>query len=142
MPNYLDMLFSDPTLAKKLAAGPMDPNAFNSQLDTMGKLNSPSFAQSLGTGVVTPGTPAEAALGGVATAPVDTTPAAGAAAVGPVNPAMLASLMASTKPSPLPNAPAAPAPAAGRGFAPLPPASGGGQRFAAPGFFKALYGGK
>lgn len=135
MANYLDMMFSDPALAKKLAAGPMDPNAFNSQLDTMGKLNSPSFAQSLGTGAVTPGAPVEAAVGG-ATAPVDT---AAPAASGAVNPAMLSALMASTKPTAAPHFPGAPSPAAGKGFAPLAAAGKQGGSVA-PGFFKALYG--
>lgn len=137
MPNYLDMMFSDPTLAKKLAAGPMDPNAFNSQLDTMGKLNSPSFAQSLGTGAVTPGAPTEAATGG-ATAPVDTAAAAPAAS-GAVNPAMLSALMASAKPTAQPHTPGAPSPAAGKGFTPLA-ATGKQGGSVAPGFFKALYG--
>lgn len=135
MANYLDMMFSDPQLAKKLAAGPMDPNAFNAQLDTMGKLNSPSFAQSLGAGVVTPGTPLEAAVGG-ATAPVDT---AVPAASGAVNPAMLSALLASTKPSAQAHAPGAPSPAAGKGFTPLA-AVGKQVGSVAPGFFKALYG--
>ena len=150
MLNYLDMMFSDPTLAEKLAAGPMDPNAFNSQLDTVGKLNSPSFAQALGTGAVTPAAPVEAVVGGAA-APAATgtsaapavpgtssTPAARAASPA-VNPAMLSALMAATKPTAQPNAPAAASPAAGKGFTPLA-ATGKQGGSVAPGFFKALYG--
>lgn len=141
MPNYLDMIFSDPTLAKKLAAGPMDPNAFNSQLDTTGKLNSPSFAQALGTGAVTPAAPVEAVVGGAAAPAATGTSAAPAArAASPaVNPAMLSALMAATKPAAQPNMPGAPSPAAGKGFTPLA-ATGKQGGSVAPGFFKALYG--
>ena len=141
MANYLDMMFSDPTLAKKLAAGPMDPNAFNSQLDTTGKLNSPSFAQALGTGAVTPAAPVEAVVGGAAAPAVpgtSSTPAARAASPA-VNPAMLSALMAATKPTAQPHAPAAGSPAAGKGFTPLAAAGKQGGSVA-PGFFKALYG--
>ena len=141
MLNYLDMMFSDPTLAKKLAAGPMDPNAFNSQLDTAGKLNSPSFAQALGTGAVTPAAPVEAVVGGAAAPAVPgTSPAPAARAASPaVNPAMLSALMAATKPTAQPNVPAAASPAAGKGFTPLA-ATGKQGGSVAPGFFKALYG--
>lgn len=143
MANYLDMMFSDPQLAKKLAAGPMDPNAFNSQLDTVGGLNSPSFAQALGTGAVTPAVPVEAAPVGTvtpattATAAAPTVPAK--APTGAVNPAMLSALMAATKPTVQPHVPAAGSPAAGKGFTPLAAAGKQGGSVA-PGFFKALYG--
>ena len=145
MANYLDMMFSDPQLAKKLAAGPMDPNAFNLQLDTVGGLNSPSFAQALGTGAVTPTAPVEAVAPVAPVAPVD--PAAPVApapkspptASGAVNPAMLSALMAATKPTAQPHTPAAGSPAAGKGFTPLA-ATGKQGGSVAPGFFKALYG--
>ena len=143
MANYLDMMFSDPQLAKKLAAGPMDPNAFNLQLDTLDKLNSPSFAQALGTGTVTPVATVEAAPvdtvtpATTATAPAPTVPAK--APTGTVNPAMLSALMAATKPTAQPHVPAAGSPAAGKGFTPLA-ATGKQGGSVAPGFFKALYG--
>lgn len=141
MTNYFDMMFSDPTLAKKLAAGPMDPNAFNSQLDATSKLNVPSFAQMLGIGAATPGAPAEAPADGTAAPAAPTTPAATTtpAAAGAVNPAMLSALMAATKPTVQPHVPAAGSPAAGKGFTPLAAAGKQGGSVA-PGFFKALYG--
>lgn len=145
MYNYFDMMFSDPTLAKKLAAGPMDPNAFNSQLDATSKLNVPSFAQMLGIDAATPGAPVEAVAPVAPVAPVD--PAAPVApspkspptASGAVNPAMLSALMAATKPTVQPHVPAAGSPAAGKGFTPLA-ATGKQGGSVAPGFFKALYG--
>lgn len=137
MANYLDMMFSDPKLAQQMAAGPVDPVAFNSHLDTLAVVNSPSMAQSLGLGMTTPGVPAETAAMG-ATAPTAATAATAPAAGGAVNPAMLASLLSSSqKTAAQPHAPAA-TPAAGRGYTPLP-AGTGTQRFTAPGFFKALY---
>ena len=146
MANYLDLIFSDPKLAKQMAAGPIDPTAFNNHLDTLAAANSPSMAQALNPSLVAPDVPVQD-LSGAATTPATAPPAKAAATKTPattpvaertVSPAMLASIFSATQKTPE-RASAAPAtPAAGRGYAPLQGGTGT-QRFTAPGFFKALY---
>ena len=157
MANYLDLIFSDPKLAKQMAAGPIDPIAFNNHLDTLAAANSPSMAQALNPSLVAPDVPvqdlsgaattpatAPPAMAGAATTPATTPPAkAGAATTPPVaertvSPAMLASILSATQKTPAQPSAAPAAPAAGRGYAPLQGGTGT-QRFTAPGFFKALY---
>jgi len=143
--NYLDLIFSDPKLAKQMAAGPIDPTAFNNHLDTLAAANSPSMAQALNPSLVAPDVPVQD-LSGAATTPATAPPAKAAATTTPattpvaertVSPAMLASIFSATQKTPAQPS-AAPAPAAGRGYAPLQGGTGT-QRFTAPGFFKALY---
>jgi len=144
--NYLDLIFSDPKLAKQMAAGPIDPTAFNSRLDTLAAANSPSMAQALNPSLVAPDVPVQD-LSGAAT-PLATAPAVEAAATTApvttpvagrtVSPAMLASIFSATQKTPAQPHAATAAPAAGRGYAPLQGGTGT-QRFTAPGFFKALY---
>ena len=145
MANYLDLIFSDPKLAKQMAAGPIDPTAFNNHLDTLAAANSPSMAQALNPSLVAPDVPVQD-LSGAATTPATAPPAKAAATTTPattpvaertVSPAMLASIFSATQKTPAQPS-AAPAPAAGRGYAPLQGGTGT-QRFTAPGFFKALY---
>ena len=145
MANYLDLIFSDPKLAKQMAAGPIDPTAFNNHLDTLAAANSPSMAQALNPSLVAPDVPVQD-LSGAATTPATAPPAKAAATTTPattpvaertVSPAMLASILSATQKTPAQPS-AAPAPAAGRGYAPLQGGTGT-QRFTAPGFFKALY---
>lgn len=143
MANYLDLIFSDPKLAKQMAAGPIDPTAFNNHLDTLAAANSPSMAQALNPSLVAPDVPVQD-LSGAATTPATTPPAkAGAATTPPVaertvSPAMLASILSATQKTPAQPHAAPATPAAGRGYAPLQGGTGT-QRFTAPGFFKALY---
>lgn len=155
MANYLDLIFSDPKLAKQMAAGPIDPTAFNSRLDTLAAANSPSMAQALNPSLVAPDVPVQDLSGAAtlaATAPTaesaaTTAPAKAAATTAPaktpvaestVSPAMLASIFSATQKTPAQPHAATAAPAAGRGYAPLQGGTGT-QRFTAPGFFKALY---
>jgi len=144
--NYLDLIFSDPKLAKQMAAGPIDPTAFNSRLDTLAAANSPSMAQALNPSLVAPDVPVQD-LSGAATPPATAPTAESAATTAPattpvagrtVSPAMLASIFSATQKTPAQPHAATAAPAAGRGYAPLQGGTGT-QRFTAPGFFKALY---
>lgn len=146
MANYLDLIFSDPKLAKQMAAGPIDPTAFNSRLDTLAAANSPSMAQALNPSLVAPDVPVQD-LSGAATPPATAPTAESAATTAPattpvagrtVSPAMLASIFSATQKTPAQPHAATAAPAAGRGYAPLQGGTGT-QRFTAPGFFKALY---
>jgi len=144
--NYLDLIFSDPKLAKQMAAGPIDPTAFNNHLDTLAAANSPSMAQALNPSLVAPDVPVQDLSGAAtpaATAPpakaaATTTPAKTPVAESTVSPAMLASILSATQKTPAQPHAAPAAPAAGRGYAPLQGGTGT-QRFTAPGFFKALY---
>jgi len=144
--NYLDLIFSDPKLAKQMAAGPIDPTAFNSRLDTLAAANSPSMAQALNPSLVAPDVPVPDLSGAAtptATAPTAESAATTAPATTPVagrtvSPAMLASIFSATQKTPAQPHAATAAPAAGRGYAPLQGGTGT-QRFTAPGFFKALY---
>jgi len=144
--NYLDLIFSDPKLAKQMAAGPIDPTAFNSRLDTLAAANSPSMAQALNPSLVAPDVPVPDLSGAAtptATAPTAESAATTAPATTPVagrtvSPAMLASIFSATQKTPAQPHAAPAAPAAGRGYAPLQGGTGT-QRFTAPGFFKALY---
>ena len=146
MANYLDLIFSDPKLAKQMAAGPIDPTAFNSRLDTLAAANSPSMAQALNPSLVAPDVPVPDLSGAAtptATAPTAESAATTAPATTPVagrtvSPAMLASIFSATQKTPAQPHAAPAAPAAGRGYAPLQGGTGT-QRFTAPGFFKALY---
>ena len=146
MANYLDLIFSDPKLAKQMAAGPIDPTAFNNHLDTLAAANSPSMAQALNPSLVAPDVPVQD-LSGAATTPATAPIAESAATTAPattpvagrtVSPAMLASIFSATQKTPAQPSAAPAAPAAGRGYAPLQGGTGT-QRFTAPGFFKALY---
>lgn len=146
MANYLDLIFSDPKLAKQMAAGPIDPTAFNNHLDTLAAANSPSMAQALNPSLVAPDVPVQD-LSGAATTPATAPPAKSGAATTPattpvaertVSPAMLASILSATQKTPERASAATATPAAGRGYAPLQ-GGAGTQRFTAPGFFKALY---
>lgn len=146
MANYLDLIFSDPKLAKQMAAGPIDPTAFNNHLDTLAAANSPSMAQALDPSLVAPDVPVQD-LSGAATTPATAPTAESAATTAPattpvagrtVSPAMLASILSATQKTPAQPHAATAAPAAGRGYAPLQGGTGT-QRFTAPGFFKALY---
>ena len=146
MANYLDLIFSDPKFAKQMAAGPIDPTAFNNHLDTLAAANSPSMAQALNPSLVAPDVPVQD-LSGAATTPATAPPAKAGAATTPattpvagrtVSPAMLASIFSATQKTPAQPHAAPAAPAAGRGYAPLQGGTGT-QRFTAPGFFKALY---
>ena len=146
MANYLDLIFSDPKLAKQMAAGPIDPTAFNNHLDTLAAANSPSMAQALNPSLVAPDVPVQD-LSGAATTPATAPPAKAGATTAPattpvagrtVSPAMLASIFSATQKTPAQPSAAPAAPAAGRGYAPLQGGTGT-QRFTAPGFFKALY---
>ena len=146
MANYLDLIFSDPKLAKQMAAGPIDPTAFNNHLDTLAAANSPSMAQALDPSLVAPDVPVQDLSGAAtpaATAPTTeaaatTAPAKTPVAESTVSPAMLASILSATQKTPAQPHAAPAAPAAGRGYAPLQGGTGT-QRFTAPGFFKALY---
>ena len=146
MANYLDLIFSDPKLAKQMAAGPIDPTAFNNHLDTLAAANSPSMAQALNPSLVAPDVPVQDLSGAAtppATAPIAESAATTAPATTPVagrtvSPAMLASIFSATQKTPAQPSAAPAAPAAGRGYAPLQGGTGT-QRFTAPGFFKALY---
>ena len=146
MANYLDLIFSDPKLAKQMAAGPIDPTAFNNHLDTLAAANSPSMAQALNPSLVAPDVPVQDLSGAAtppATAPIAESAATTAPATTPVagrtvSPAMLASIFSATQKTPAQPHAAPAAPAAGRGYAPLQGGTGT-QRFTAPGFFKALY---
>lgn len=146
MANYLDLIFSDPKLAKQMAAGPIDPTAFNNHLDTLAATNSPSMAQALDPSLVAPDVPVQD-LSGAATTPATAPTAESAATTAPattpvagrtVSPAMLASILSATQKTPAQPHAAPAAPAAGRGYAPLQGGTGT-QRFTTPGFFKALY---
>ena len=146
MANYLDLIFSDPKLARQMAAGPIDPTAFNNHLDTLAAANSPSVAQALNPSLVAPDVPVQD-LSGAATLPATAPTAEAAATTAPaktpvagstVSPAMLASIFSATQKTPAQPHAATAAPAAGRGYAPLQGGTGT-QRFTAPGFFKALY---
>ena len=146
MANYLDLIFSDPKFAKQMAAGPIDPTAFNNHLDTLAAANSPSMAQALNPSLVAPDVPVQD-LSGAATTPATAPTAEAAATTAPattpvagrtVSPAMLASIFSATQKTPAQPSAAPAAPAAGRGYAPLQGGTGT-QRFTAPGFFKALY---
>lgn len=146
MANYLDLIFSDPKLAKQMAAGPIDPTAFNNHLDTLAAANSPSMAQALNPSLVAPDVPVQDLSGAAtppATAPIAESAATTAPATTPVagrtvSPAMLASIFSATQKTPAQPHAAPATPAAGRGYAPLQGGTGT-QRFTAPGFFKALY---
>ena len=146
MANYLDLIFSDPKLARQMAAGPIDPTAFNNHLDTLAAANSPSMAQALDPSLVAPDVPVQDLSGAAtpsATAPTAESAATTAPATTPVagrtvSPAMLASIFSATQKTPAQAPVATATPAAGRGYAPLQGGTGT-QRFTAPGFFKALY---
>ena len=129
-----------------MAAGPIDPTAFNNHLDTLAAANSPSMAQALNPSLVAPDVPVQD-LSGAATTPATAPPAKAGATTAPattpvagrtVSPAMLASIFSATQKTPAQPSAAPAAPAAGRGYAPLQGGTGT-QRFTAPGFFKALY---
>ena len=129
-----------------MAAGPIDPTAFNNHLDTLAAANSPSMAQALNPSLVAPDVPVQD-LSGAATTPATAPPTKAGAATTPattpvaertVSPAMLASILSATQKTPAQPHAAPATPAAGRRYAPLQGGTGT-QRFTAPGFFKALY---